>query len=126
MTAAAVARLDHFLPITKITPRIRKEIESSELTAPSRDPTSSHQLTFENVRKSSLEGIQLILKPVSFYNRKAEYLKRIADQIDDVPCSVKELCALPGIGIKMATIIMDVCFDQCVGLAVDTHVCRIA
>ena len=39
---------------------------------------------------------------------------------------MEELLALPGVGPKMAIIVMRVAFDKVVGISVDTHVHRIA
>lgn len=33
--------------------------------------------------------------------------------------------ALPGIGLKMATIAMDICYNKVEGISVDTHMQRI-
>eukprot|EP01053_Blabericola_migrator_P012583 Blabericola_migrator_1__12582@NODE_7_length_25668_cov_124_338502_g6_i0_p9_GENE_NODE_7_length_25668_cov_124_338502_g6_i0NODE_7_length_25668_cov_124_338502_g6_i0_p9_ORF_typecomplete_len314_score59_70HhHGPD/PF00730_25/2_1e34HHH/PF00633_23/1_5e07CheZ/PF04344_13/0_55CheZ/PF04344_13/2_5e02_NODE_7_length_25668_cov_124_338502_g6_i01489615837 len=44
----------------------------------------------------------------------------------DVPRTYKEVCSLPGIGPKMATLFMELAWDECVGIAVDLHVHRIA
>ena len=43
-----------------------------------------------------------------------------------VPNTMKELCTLKGIGRKSANIILQECFNNTVGIAVDTHVTRIS
>ena len=43
-----------------------------------------------------------------------------------VPDSIEELVKLPGVGRKTANIVMNVSFGKCEGIAVDTHVFRIA
>ena len=44
----------------------------------------------------------------------------------EVPQSMEELQKLPGVGRKTANIVMNECFDKVEGIAVDTHVFRIA
>ena len=68
-------------------------------------------LTIENVRKSDLNAIEMCIKSVSFYQRKAKYLKEIADQIDDVPSNYEDLIKLPGIGMKMAKLILKIAYN---------------
>ena len=58
------------------------------------------------------------------------YIKRSAELIQEdfqsrVPNTFHELCSLPGVGPKMAMIIMDVAFEQCLGVSIDTHLHRI-
>eukprot|EP00897_Mesotaenium_endlicherianum_P002759 jgi/Mesen1/2510/ME000016S01860 len=72
-----------------------------------------------------------LLYPVGFYTRKAGYLKKIAHICEsqyagDIPGSLEGLLALPGIGPKMAHLIMTVAWDNCEGICVDTHVHRIS
>jgi endonuclease-3 len=68
---------------------------------------------------------------VGFYNRKVEYLKKVAQILheqydDDIPDSVEGLCQLPGVGPKMAHLCMQAAWDKTVGIGVDVHVHRIA
>lgn len=63
--------------------------------------------------------------------RKADFIKRttqiLKDQYQgDIPPSLKELIKLPGVGPKMAHIVMDVGWNQITGIGVDTHVHRIS
>ena len=45
--------------------------------------------------------------------------------IDDVPNTYDELIKLPGIGMKMAKLILKIAYNKIVGIACDTHVFRI-
>ena len=52
-----------------------------------------------------------ILKPVGFYNKKAKYIKKVANILkekfdSDVPNDYKELLKLPGVGPKMAILFL--------------------
>lgn len=57
-------------------------------------------------------------------------MKKVAtilkEQYDsDIPSTFEGLCALPGIGPKMAHLTLQNAYDICEGIAVDTHVHRI-
>nr|XP_014090712.2 endonuclease III-like protein 1 [Bactrocera oleae] len=72
-----------------------------------------------------------LLKPVSFYKNKAKYLQLasiiLVDKYDsDIPGTIKELQALPGVGPKMAHLCMATAWNQVTGIGVDVHVHRIA
>lgn len=61
---------------------------------------------------------------------KAKYLKGMAKLViesysGEIPDSAKELKKLPGVGMKMATLIMDSAWHKPEGVCVDTHVHRI-
>lgn len=43
----------------------------------------------------------------------------------DIPPTLRELVQLPGVGPKMAHIVMDVAWGELTGIGVDTHVHRI-
>ena len=53
-------------------------------------------------------------------------MKAIADKIEDVPSEYEELIKLPGIGMKMAKLILKIAYNKIVGIACDTHVFRIS
>ncbi|XP_013782865.1 endonuclease III-like protein 1 [Limulus polyphemus] len=91
----------------------------------------AHGLTIDNVLKTSDDELGRLIYPVGFWRKKVEYLKKTAqilkDQFSgDIPPSVEELCKLPGVGPKMAYLAMAIAWKQTVGIAVDTHVHRIA
>ena len=50
----------------------------------------------------------------------------VADFGGEVPHTMAELTSLPGVGRKTANIVLNVGFDIVEGIAVDTHVNRIA
>ena len=50
----------------------------------------------------------------------------VADYGGHVPADMKELVKLPGVGRKTANIVLNVSFGIVEGIAVDTHVNRIA
>ncbi|RCN50134.1 putative endonuclease III [Ancylostoma caninum] len=74
--------------------------------------------------------LEKLLCPVGFYRRKAEYIQKAAAILKekyngDVPDSLEGLCSLPGVGPKMAHLVLQIAYDKVDGIAVDTHVHRI-
>ncbi|GLD97651.1 hypothetical protein PINS_up006341 [Pythium insidiosum] len=89
-------------------------------------------LSIACVRRATTERIEELLNPVGFYRRKAAHMKQIAETLhasyhDDIPRSLDDLEALPGIGPKIARVILLLAWgDDSAGLIVDTHVHRLA
>ncbi|KAH9301843.1 hypothetical protein KI387_013426, partial [Taxus chinensis] len=87
-------------------------------------------LSIQGIINANETDIREIIYPVGFYSRKAGYLKKVAMLCQekyngDIPKSLKELLSLPGIGPKMAHLIMNVGWEDVQGICVDTHVHRI-
>jgi endonuclease III len=77
-----------------------------------------------------IEGVKPYLKSVGLYNTKAKNLVGLAQQLLDrhggeVPAERDALEALPGVGRKTASIILNMVFGQA-EIAVDTHIFRVA
>ncbi|XP_071949243.1 endonuclease III-like protein 1 [Antedon mediterranea] len=90
-----------------------------------------HGLNIDNILATSEEDIGQLIFPVGFWKRKAEYIKKTTQILkdkynDDIPPTLQELIKLPGIGPKMAHLIMDIAWDEISGIGVDTHVHRIS
>jgi len=82
------------------------------------------------IAKLGVEGVKPYLKTVGLYNMKAKNLIGLAQQILDkhhgqVPDNREALEALPGVGRKTASIILNMVFGQN-EIAVDTHIFRVA
>lgn len=82
------------------------------------------------IAKLGVDGVKPYLKTVGLYNTKAKNLIGLAQQIIDqhggeVPNSREALEALPGVGRKTASIILNMVFGQN-EIAVDTHIFRVA
>ena len=80
--------------------------------------------------KLGVEGVKPYIKTVGLYNTKARNLNGLAQQIVDkhggeVPNTRENLEALPGVGRKTASIILNMVFGQN-EIAVDTHIFRVA
>ena len=87
--------------------------------------------TPEKIAGSSVEQLDALITPVGFHQRKAGYLKAAAaicvERYDsDIPPSVETLTELPGVGPKMAYLVMNVGWGKASGICVDVHVHRIA
>ncbi|KAH7340153.1 DNA glycosylase [Rhizoctonia solani] len=87
-------------------------------------------LTVDSMIAAEPSVISDAIGKVGFWRRKTEYLQAAAkilrDKHDsDVPQTVDELCALPGVGPKMAFLVLQVAWNINVGIGVDIHVHRI-
>lgn len=77
------------------------------------------------------EDLEPIIHSIGFYHNKARNCVNCARMImsdfgGEVPHTMEELQKLPGVGRKTANIVMNRSFGICEGIAVDTHVFRIA
>ena len=92
-----------------------------------------HGLTVENIINTDLQDLEKLLRgppAVGFWRNKAKYIKKtceiLAEKYNyDIPDNVKELCDLPGVGPKMAYLVMNIAWKKQTGIGVDTHVHRI-
>ncbi|XP_049852557.1 endonuclease III-like protein 1 [Schistocerca gregaria] len=92
---------------------------------------ASHGLTVSNILQTSEEKINELICKVGFHNKKAAYIKRVTqilhDQYnDDIPRSLKEISALPGVGPKMAYLLLQSAWEHSEGIGVDVHVHNIS
>lgn len=72
-----------------------------------------------------------VIHSLGFYKTKARHCVECAQTIvtdfaGEVPHTMRELTSLPGVGRKTANIVLNVSFGIVEGIAVDTHVNRIA
>lgn len=100
--------------VNKTTPALFKKCKSIE--------------DFANIDVKELEDI---IHPCGFYKNKAKNIKLCAKQVLEnfggkVPDNMDDLQTLAGIGRKSANVVMLEAFDNPQGIAVDTHVKRIA
>ncbi len=82
---------------------------------------------FEDLRKIDIEELEKLLRGVGFYRNKARTLKKLANGMSnrEIPDEIDELIKLPGVGRKVANIVITEAFGKN-AIAVDTHVHRIA
>ena len=85
--------------------------------------------TPDDVLAIPLRRLERLLRPTGFFRMKARAVRGLARALKDhhggrVPQTMDELLALPGVGIKVAAIIMVEAFGKD-AISVDTHVHRI-
>ena len=81
--------------------------------------------------QADVNEVEKVIWTIGFHHNKARNCVNCARIImsdfgGEVPQSMEELQKLPGVGRKTANIVMNVSFGKCEGIAVDTHVFRIA
>ncbi len=84
----------------------------------------------QDLMKLSVKELEKIIYPVGFYKTKARHLKKMAEILCKkydckVPSSRKELMSLPGVGRKVANLVLSLSFGKD-AICVDTHVHRIS
>ena len=87
--------------------------------------------TPEAMAGASVTDVADTIKSLGFYKSKAKHAVEaaqmiVADYGGEVPADMKELVKLPGVGRKTANIVLNVGYGIVEGIAVDTHVNRIA
>jgi endonuclease-3 len=86
----------------------------------------------EAMAAAPLEDLERLVQPTGFFRQKARNILATAQRIvevygGEVPGTVKEITTLPGAARKTANVVISECFpDDAEGIAVDTHVQRIA
>jgi endonuclease-3 len=75
--------------------------------------------------------LESIVKPTGFFRSKAKHLKACATALlethsGEVPKSLAELTALPGVGRKTGNVVLGDAFASPEGVVVDTHVQRLS
>ena len=87
--------------------------------------------TPEALAAASPDEVAEVIRSLGFYKSKARHAVEAAQMIvsefgGEVPHTMAELTRLPGVGRKTANIVLNVSFGIVEGIAVDTHVNRIA
>lgn len=77
------------------------------------------------------ETFQEDIRPTGFFRNKTKYVLGAARKIIDehggeVPDTMEELVALPGVARKTANVVLGTFFEKPAGFVVDTHVKRVA
>lgn len=87
--------------------------------------------TPEDLMMANVADVEHIISSIGLYHTKAERCIGCAEMLvndfnGEMPQDVDELQKFPGVGRKTANIVMNEGFGKPVGIAVDTHVNRIA
>jgi len=85
----------------------------------------------EDYANADLKELEEDIKPTGFYRNKAKNLKRCCQILvekfnSQVPKTMKEMLQLPGVARKTANIVLSNAYGVIEGIAVDTHVRRLA
>ena len=83
---------------------------------------------YAEIPPAELEGI---VHSTGFFRNKAKNIRAMAarllsDHAGDVPRTLDELAALPGVGRKTANVVLGNAFGLTEGIVVDTHVARLS
>lgn len=87
--------------------------------------------TASDLAEADREELEKIIRPTGFYRNKAKSIQEAAAVIEkefsgQVPDTMDKLVKLPGVARKTANIILSSVFRKAEGIAVDTHVKRLA
>lgn len=100
--------------VNKVTPELFKRFPTPEMMA-----------------KASLEELETLIHSTGFFKNKAKSLLGasqliVRDHKGEVPPSLEDLVALPGVGRKTANVVLGNVFGIVEGIVVDTHVTRLS
>ncbi len=87
--------------------------------------------TPRDLARASQEDVEALIRSTGFFRNKAKNIIACCRRIEEVfggrvPDSMEALTSLPGVARKTANVVLGECFDQAVGVVVDTHVARIS
>lgn len=87
--------------------------------------------TARDFAAADLTELEEMVRQTGFYRNKAKALKNLgmtltAEHGGEVPDSMENLVALPGVGRKTANVVLGNAFGRNEGIAVDTHVQRLS
>ncbi|MCS7120788.1 MAG: endonuclease III [Nitrososphaerota archaeon] len=87
--------------------------------------------TAEDYAKADLAALEEDIRPTGFYKNKARNLKKACQILvekfnSEVPRTMEDLLTLPGVARKTANIVLSNAYGIIEGIAVDTHVRRLA
>jgi len=85
----------------------------------------------EKLARAKPESVEKVLSKLGMFRQKTKNViglskKLVAEHGGEVPSTLDELVALPGVGRKTANVVLGVAFDKPEGVVVDTHVQRIS
>lgn len=87
--------------------------------------------TLKHFAEADRAELEKDIRPTGFFRMKSKHIqesaRKIIDEFDgEVPGTMEELVTLPGVARKTANIVLGNSFDRVEGIAVDTHVKRLA
>ncbi len=120
---------------TQLTHKNMRELFVAVLLSPQCADKQTNKVTaelfkryqrFQDYADSDIMELQQYLSGINYYKTKAKNLKKSSSIIIDsfggkVPKTMKELIGLPGVGRKVANVILNEGYGINEGIAVDTH-----
>lgn len=87
--------------------------------------------TAQDLKLAPIEDVEKLISRINYYRTKAKHIIKTSKMIDEdfeglVPSSISELIKLPGVGRKVANVIMADIHGIPEGIVVDTHVKRVS
>jgi len=87
--------------------------------------------TSKKMAKAKPQDVEELIRSINYYKTKSKYLIQTAQRIESefsgiVPQTEKELITLQGVGKKTAHVFLNDLYKKNEGIAVDTHVSRVA
>lgn len=85
----------------------------------------------KHLSSANLKELYNTLGGINFYRTKSKHIKEMAKVLSEEYCGnppkdLKELVSLPGVGYKTANVFLNDMYHANQGIAVDTHVLRVA
>ncbi|NOZ93716.1 MAG: endonuclease III [Acidobacteria bacterium] len=85
----------------------------------------------EELARASQEEIEAVVRPTGFFRNKARAIREcaltlLAEHRGEVPRDLDAMVRLPGVGRKTANVVLGEAYGIPAGIAVDTHVKRVA
>jgi endonuclease III len=85
----------------------------------------------ETLAAADLGEVEELVRSTGFFRNKAKNIVAMAQQVvgthgGEIPRTMEELVALPGVARKTANVVLGVAFGIPAGIAVDTHVKRVS
>lgn len=88
-------------------------------------------LCVDAIMDISEQDLDKLIYKVGFHNRKLKYIKQTTAIVklkynSDIPKTIEEIMAFPGVGPKMGYLLLQAAWDITLGLGVDVHIFRLA
>jgi endonuclease-3 len=127
----ARCRLDHRSPLQLLVATILSaQCTDDRVNIVTKDLFSKYKTAADYARIPQ-EQLEREIQSTGFFRSKAKSIRGMASAIvaehdGEVPHTMEELTALPGVGRKTANVVLGNAFNQNVGIVVDTHVTRVS
>ncbi|ANB13719.1 bifunctional N-glycosylase/AP lyase NTG2 [Sugiyamaella lignohabitans] len=114
-----------------LSAQTKDEVNAQAMATLRRELSPVGGLTIDGILATQESEIDRMIFKVGFHSRKAKYIKLstqiLRDQYDnDIPKTIEDMVSLPGVGPKMAHLLMHRAWGVAEGIGVDVHVHRLA